>query len=70
MKTFEEWIKGFEDTYTPKQITMFKEVWDLAVKKKALNDEIVKFHGVYIEGQEENLWHINWIDQVALNIGK
>lgn len=60
-KTFEEWISGFEDRYTSEQIEMFKDVWDVSVRMRDVSEK---------HYTKDTSWHINWIHEVATEIGK
>lgn len=60
-KTFEEWISGFEERYTSQQIDMFRDVWNLSVQIREINDKY---------NDEENEWYMKWIHDVATEIGR
>ena len=61
--TFEEWIKGFEDRYTPEQLKMFKICWDHTVATK----KVTHLLGSKLETER---WHIDWINSVAHRLGE
>lgn len=60
-KTFDEWISGFEERYTPRQIAMFRDVWNTSVKIREIEAE-------YLDDETE--WDMHWINEVATEIGK
>lgn len=60
-KTFDEWIKGFEERYTEEQLRYFRLVWDKTVLQKRVNREILT---------KDKAWEIKWITEVAYKIGK
>lgn len=62
-KTFEEWMDGSEDRYTPEQIDMFKACWEHTVNTRKLTEKL----GDRLETQR---WYIDWINSVAWELGK
>ena len=69
-KTFEEWIKGFEDRYTPEQIQMFKDTWDHALYLKEMDEKAHAFAVKYAQDKPDNIWYLNWIHNIAYKLGK
>lgn len=61
LQTFEEWIAGFEDRYSPEKLELFKACWEHTVNTKKL---VEKFD------IESNKWDVDWISYVAWELGK